>query len=255
MFELDRVRKTYDGQTVLDGVSFTVPEGSTHALIGSSGSGKTTLLRIALGLIPMDNGSVRIDGQEIHSCSSQQWANRIGYVPQEGGLFPHLNARRNISLVAELRGWKRDRIEARLEELRSVTSLDRSLLDKFPAELSGGQKQRIAIIRAVFLDPSVMLLDEPLGALDPLLRRSLQEELKTIFQRLNKTVLLVTHDLGEAVFFAEQITLLRHGRVIQTGTYEDLVFYPKDAFVETFIQAQRTLPVLIPPRSFQRLEA
>lgn len=237
MLELIQVRKTYDGKAVLDGVSFSVPQGGTHALIGSSGSGKTTLLRIMLGVIPLDSGSVRIEGHRNHA--------RIGYVPQEGGLFPHLSARKNITLVAELAGWNRDRVERRLEELSSITALDRSLLIKYPAELSGGQRQRVAIMRAAFMDPPVMLLDEPLGALDPMIRRSLQEELKSIFQRLKKTVLLVTHDLGEAVFFAERITLLHHGRVIQTGSYEDLVLSPRDPFVGEFIQAQRTLPTVM----------
>jgi osmoprotectant transport system ATP-binding protein len=223
-------------------VNLRIPKGATHALIGSSGSGKTTLLRITLGLIPLDLGYVKINEQALSSFSPVEWADRIGYVPQEGGLFPHISAFHNVSLMATLRGWRRARIEARVEELRQLVDLDAALLGRFPFELSGGQQQRVAIMRAAMMDPEVLLLDEPMAALDPLIRRSLQQELKSIFQRLDKTVLLVTHDLGEAVFLAEQITLLHEGKVVQSGAYGELLRQPKDPFVTAFINAQRTLP-------------
>jgi osmoprotectant transport system ATP-binding protein len=242
MLTLQNIYKTFEGKSVLSDVNLIVPKGATHALIGSSGSGKTTLLRITLGLIPFDKGYVKINDQALLSFSPVEWADRIGYVPQDGGLFPHISAFENVSLIAKLRGWKKQKIESRVEELRKLVGLEAQLLAQFPFELSGGQQQRVAIMRAAMMDPAVMLLDEPMAALDPLIRRSLQQELKSIFQRLDKTVLLVTHDLGEAVFLAEQITLLHEGRVIQTGAYRDLLQYPTDPFVTAFINAQRTLP-------------
>jgi osmoprotectant transport system ATP-binding protein len=242
VLSLQNITKTFEGKTVLSDVNLTIPKGATHALIGSSGSGKTTLLRITLGLIPFDKGYVKINDQALSSFSPIQWADRIGYVPQDGGLFPHINGFENVSLIARLRGWRPPKIEARVEELRRLVALEAPMLQRFPFELSGGQQQRVAIMRAAMMDPAVMLLDEPMAALDPLIRRSLQQELKAIFQRLAKTVLLVTHDLGEAVYLAEQITLLHEGRIVQTGSYGDLLLRPTDPFVTAFINAQRTLP-------------
>jgi osmoprotectant transport system ATP-binding protein len=242
MLALQNIHKTFEGKAVLTDVNLAIPKGATHALIGSSGSGKTTLLRITLGLIPLDKGYVKINDQALSSFSPIEWADRIGYVPQDGGLFPHISAFQNVSLMATLRGWERNRIEVRVEELRKLADLDAPMLRRFPFELSGGQQQRVAIMRAAMMDPEVLLLDEPMAALDPLIRRSLQQELKSIFQRLGKTVLLVTHDLGEAVFLAEQITLLHEGRVLQSGAYRELLRQPKDPFVTAFINAQRTLP-------------
>jgi osmoprotectant transport system ATP-binding protein len=242
MLKLQNIYKTFEGKPVLTDVNLNVPKGATHALIGSSGSGKTTLLRITLGLIPFDKGYVKINDHALLSFSPVEWADRIGYVPQDGGLFPHICGFENVSLIAKLRGWNKQKIESRVEELRKLVGLEAPLLEQFPFELSGGQQQRVAIMRAAMMDPQVMLLDEPMAALDPLIRRSLQQELKSIFQRLGKTVLLVTHDLGEAVFLAEQITLLHEGKIMQTGTYRDLLLSPTDSFVTAFINAQRTLP-------------
>lgn len=242
MLALQNITKVFQGRTVLSDVNLTVPKGATHALIGSSGSGKTTLLRITLGLIPFEKGYVKINDQALSTFSPVQWADRIGYVPQEGGLFPHINGFDNVSLIARLRGWENREIQARVEELRKLVGLDALMLRRFPFELSGGQQQRVAIMRAAMMDPAVMLLDEPMAALDPLIRRSLQQELKDIFHRLGKTVLLVTHDLGEAVYLAEQMTLLHEGKIMQTGSYGDLLLRPADPFVTAFINAQRTLP-------------
>ncbi len=242
MLELKNVTKSIGDRRILEDVSIDVPQGATHALIGSSGSGKTTILRITLGLTPLDTGWVRIDGQALSSFKPIEWADRIGYLPQDGGLFPHITARQNVEMIARLRGWDRARIDARIEELRHLVDLDAGLLDSYPSELSGGQQQRIALMRAAMMDPPVMLLDEPMAALDPLIRSSLQQQLKAIFLRLGKTVLLVTHDLGEAVFLAETITLLHEGRIVQTGSYGDLLRRPANALVTAFINAQRTLP-------------
>ena len=242
MLTLQNIYQSFDGRSVLSDINLNVPQGATHALIGSSGSGKTTLLRITLGLISFDRGYVKINDQPLLSFTQVEWADRIGYVPQDGGLFPHITGFNNVSLIAKLRGWHKKKIADRVEELRALVDLDPGILHRFPFEMSGGQQQRVAIMRAAMMDPQVMLLDEPMAALDPLIRRSLQRELKGIFKRLGKTVLLVTHDLGEAVYLADQITLLHEGKVVQSGSYRELLLQPTDPFVTQFINAQRTLP-------------
>jgi osmoprotectant transport system ATP-binding protein len=242
VLEILNIHKSIGDANILSDVSLIVETGHTHALIGSSGSGKTTLIRVTLGLAPFDKGYVKINKQALLSFSPSEWSEKIGYVPQDGGLFPHLTARDNVGLVARLRGWDKSRIQERLKALCELVDLAPEIMGRFPDDLSGGQKQRVAIMRAAFLDPAVMLLDEPMGALDPLIRYSIQQELKTIFNRLKKTVLIVTHDFSEAVYLASQITLLHHGRVIQTGTYDDLALQPLDPFVGQFISAHRPLP-------------
>src|ERR1700744_3144774 len=207
MLELEHVHKSFEGRTVLADVSLTIPKGATHALIGSSGSGKTTLLRLTLGLTPFEKGYVKINEQPLSAFTPTEWADRIGYVPQDGGLFPHISGKQNVALVPGLRTCPAARIDSRVEELRVLVGLDKTILSRFPHEMSGGQKQRVAIMRAAMMDPPVMLLDEPMAALDPLIRSTLQEELKSIFRSLGKTVLIVTNDLGEAVFLAERVTL------------------------------------------------
>jgi len=246
MLQYQHLYKSFDNKAVLTDIDFIVPKGRTHALIGSSGSGKTTLLRLTLGSIPFDKGWVKIDDQALLSFTQAEWADRIGYMPQDGGLFPHLTGAQNVSLVAGLRKWPKPKINERIEELRRLVGLDAALLKQFPHELSGGQQQRVAIMRAAMLDPAVLLLDEPMGALDPLIRRNLQQELKSIFHRLGKTVLLVTHDVGEAAFLADCITLLHEGRIVQTGSYRELLERPSEPFVTQFINAQRVAPDTAP---------
>jgi osmoprotectant transport system ATP-binding protein len=163
----------------------------------------------------------------------------MGYVIQEGGLFPHLTAGDNVTLMARQMNWGRDRIAKRLQELAAITRFPRDGLDRFPLQLSGGQRQRVSLMRALILDPDVLLLDEPLGALDPMIRTELQADLKSIFQELEKTVVLVTHDLGEAAFFGDVIVLIREGQIVQTGTLPELLQTPAEPFVTNFINAQR----------------
>jgi osmoprotectant transport system ATP-binding protein len=242
MLVLEHISKGFDGRQVLSDVSVTVPTGATHALIGSSGSGKTTLLRITLRLIDLDQGWVKINDQPLSTFGPEAWADQIGYVPQDGGLFPHLTGQQNVALVPKLRRWTAQAIQERLAQLQNLVALESSVLQRYPHQMSGGQQQRVAIMRAAMMDPAVMLLDEPMAALDPLIRSTLQQELKTIFQRLGKTVLIVTHDLGEAVFLAEQVTLLHEGKVVQSGSFRDLLLTPAAPFVTAFIKAQRTLP-------------
>jgi osmoprotectant transport system ATP-binding protein len=167
---------------------------------------------------------------------------RIGYVIQDGGLFPHLSARDNLALLPRWLGWNAARIDARAQELSALTHFPLDALARFPAELSGGQRQRVALMRALMLDPPALLLDEPFGALDPIVRHELQDELATIFAALDKTVILVTHDVAEAAFLAPRLILLRDGRIVQDGSLEDLRERPADAFVSDFLDAQRRLP-------------
>ena len=242
MLVLEHISKSFAGRTVLSDVSLVVPPGVTHALIGSSGSGKTTLLRITLRLIELDQGWVKINDQPLSAVGPEACADQIGYVPQDGGLFPHLTGEQNVTLVARLRHWAPERIRSRMAELRKLVALDAAVLRRYPHAMSGGQQQRVAIMRAAMMDPAVLLLDEPMAALDPLIRSALQDDLKGIFERLDKTVLIVTHDLAEAAFLAGRMTLLHEGRAMQTGTYQDLLQRPENPFVTSFINAQRTLP-------------
>ena len=167
----------------------------------------------------------------------------MGYVIQDGGLFPHLTAEKNVSLLADYIGWTKDKIDERIKELSVLTKFPVNGLERYPAELSGGQKQRVSLMRALMLDPKILLLDEPLGALDPLIRYELQDDLKKIFQKLKKTVILVTHDLTEAGFFGDKIVLMMDGKIIQTGTIEELIKKPANDFVTKFITAQRAFEI------------
>jgi osmoprotectant transport system ATP-binding protein len=242
MIRLDDVSKSYGSLAVLDGVSLAVPQGRTVALIGPSGCGKSTLLALIIGLSTPDRGQISIDDQPLTRESAYALRRRMGYVIQDGGLFPHLNARRNVCLMAGEIGWAPARQAARLEELCGLTRFPAEALDRYPTELSGGQRQRVSLMRALMLDPDILLMDEPLAALDPMIRADLQDDLKDIFRRLGKTVVLVTHDLGEAAFFGDEIALMNHGRIVQNGTFADLRDRPANPFVRRFVRAQYRSP-------------
>ncbi len=239
MLELKNVAKSFGSQRVLEPTTLEFPRGKTTVLLGPSGCGKSTLLRIIVRLIEPDQGEVRFDGNIITKDGLQAFRQRLGFVLQDGGLFPHLTAAQNVGLLASHLRWEPTRIQARIEELAGLTQLPREVLTRYPAQVSGGQRQRLGIMRALMLDPDVVLLDEPMGALDPLVRYDLQNDLKRIFQSLGKTVILVTHDLGEADFLGDQIVLLGNGRIVQRGTLQDLAARPADPFVTRFLQAQR----------------
>src|SRR5208283_5251807 len=183
----------------------TLPSGKTTVLIGPSGCGKSTLLRLMIGLIAPDTGTVRFQGLELTPVTARSLRQRMGYVVQDGGLFPHLTARQNATLMARYLGWEPERIDARLADLTARTQFPAEGLDRYPVQLSGGQRQRVSLMRALLLDPDVLLFDEPLGALDPMIRSDLQEVLRNLFRSLGKTVVLVTHDLGEAGYFGDRI--------------------------------------------------
>jgi len=239
MIELIDVAKSFGSTQVLQPTTLRLAPGETTVLIGPSGCGKSTLLRLMIGLIEPDQGEVLFDGTPLTPANAMLLRRKIGYVIQDGGLFPHLSAQDNVGLLARYLGWDRPRILDRVEELADLTRLPREALVRYPSQLSGGQRQRLGIMRALMLDPAVILLDEPMGALDPLVRFDLQEDLRKIFQSLKKTVCLVTHDMGEAGFFGDRVILLGDGRIVQEGTLEDLLRDPADDFVRRFISAQR----------------
>ena len=233
------ISKAFAGEQVLSHLDLSLSSGQSLAVIGPSGCGKSTLLRLINGLLLPDAGKVMIAGEQLTQQNVQQLRHRMGYVIQEGGLFPHLTARQNVTLLADYLGWSAEKIHERLEELCELSQLDQRLLQRYPAQLSGGQRQRVALLRALMLDPEFLLLDEPLGALDPMIRYDLQTELRNIFERLGKTLLLVTHDLAEAAYLADEIALMRAGRIVQLGPMQELVDHPAEPFVEQFVRAQR----------------
>jgi osmoprotectant transport system ATP-binding protein len=240
VLELRGALKRYGPEATVGPIDLAVPAGRTVALIGPSGAGKSTILRLMLGLLRPDQGEVRLGGTPLDP-DDDALRRRYGYVVQGGGLFPHLTAAQNASLVARHLRWERRRIAARLEELSALARLPPDVWERLPAELSSGQAQRVSLVRALFLDPELLLLDEPLGALDPITRAELQEDLRAAFQDLRKTVVIVTHDLAEAAFFADELVLLRDGRIAQAGALTDLVRSPAEPYVSRFVRAQRAL--------------
>ncbi len=246
MVTFDNVSKAYDGQVAVAPTSLAIEARRTTVLIGPSGCGKSTLLRMVLGLVRPDSGRILIGGEELTSDNALRQRRGIGYVIQDGGLFPHLTAGENVTLLARHLGRERTEVAGRCAELAELARLPQAALARYPQELSGGQRQRVGIMRALMLDPWLLLLDEPLGALDPITRLELQDELKAIFARLRKTVVLVTHDMNEAAHFGDRIVLLRGGGIVQHGTLRDLLERPAEPYVRDFIRAQRSVLPEVP---------
>jgi osmoprotectant transport system ATP-binding protein len=235
------VRKLFGDDFAIREVNLEIERGKITALIGPSGCGKSTILRLIVGLVTADSGEIQFDGENIASETIMKIRRRLGYVIQDGGLFPHLTARHNLTLQPHLFRKRRDEIEKRIMELCELTKFPSNGLDRYPLELSGGQRQRVSLMRALMLSPELLLLDEPFAALDPLVRMNLQRDLKEICTRLQQTVLLVTHDLAEAAFLGDEIALMNEGRIIQRGSIADLREKPANEFVREFISAQRGL--------------
>ena len=215
--ELQNITKTYNSIHALKDISFQFQTDNTTVLIGPSGCGKSTLIRVIIGLISPNAGNVRINGELITKPNILELRKLMGYVIQDGGLFPHLSAEDNVNIMAKYLGWDEKKIKDRTIELSKLTKFPVDGLTRFPSELSGGQKQRVSLMRALMLEPKFLLLDEPLGALDPLIRFDLQTDLKEIFKQLKKTVILVTHDMNEAAYLGDSIVLMRNGEVVQVG--------------------------------------
>ena len=244
MLQLAGASVNYRTSIALRSIDLKIETGRTTVLIGPSGCGKSTILRLMIGLLAPSSGCVTFEGIPITVRNVLQVRRRMGYVIQEGGLFAHLTASGNVALMPRYLRWPRNRTDVRLRQLSELARLPAELLDRYPLELSGGQRQRVSLMRALVLDPEVLLLDEPLGALDPMVRHDLQQDLKEVFRSVRKTVVLVTHDITEAAFFADTIVLLRDGRIVQQGTLRDLIDHPADPFVTEFVNAQRTAPEL-----------
>ena len=240
MLQFVGVHKSFAGTGVINGVDLEVEPAQTTVFIGPSGCGKSTLLRLSLGLIAPSQGRVLFDGVPVQGDAITAIRHRTGYVIQDGGLFPHLTARQNVTIMARPLKWDSSRTGQRLETLRELTKFPPDGLDRYPVQLSGGQRQRVALMRALMLDPDVLLLDEPLAALDPMIRHDLQTDLRAIFAELGKTTVMVTHDLAEAAYFGGQIVLLRDGQIVQSGTLRQMIEQPADSFVTSFVNAQRS---------------
>jgi osmoprotectant transport system ATP-binding protein len=235
MIELDRVAKRYDGRSIVGDLSFTVARGEFCALVGPSGSGKSTTLRMINRLIERDGGTIRLDGQDIATLPLEELRRRIGYVIQSGGLFPHWRVRDNIATVPRLLGWPEDRVAKRVDALLALVRLDRDTAGKYPHQLSGGQQQRVGVARALAADPAVLLMDEPFGALDPITRVALRAELRGIHRATGKTIVMVTHDIDEAVLLADKIAILAEGKLVQFGTPAAILARPANDFVRDFV--------------------
>ena len=234
--EFQRVRKSFGGRTVLDDYSLEVAAGETVALIGPSGCGKTTALKLVNRLLDADGGRVLVEGREVAREDPILLRRKLGYVIQEGGLFPHWDVRSNVEVVPRLLGWDAERRSRRSSEVLGMVNLPAGEFGRRrPRQLSGGQRQRVGVARAIAADPPVLLMDEPFGALDPIARRALQREFLEWKRRLKKAVLLVTHDLREAFLLADRIAVMDRGRIRQAGAKADLVERPADDFVREFV--------------------
>ncbi len=236
---LDNVTKRYPGQQrpAVDGITLEIPAGQIVMLVGPSGCGKTTTLKMINRLIEPTEGSIILGDEDVTTIDGDDLRRRIGYVIQAGGLFPHMTVAQNVALVPKMLGWDKARIEARIDELLDLVSLDpETYRDRYPRELSGGQQQRVGVARALAADPPVLLMDEPFGAVDPITRQRLQDELIRIQHEVRKTIVIVTHDFDEAVKLGDWIVVFREGaQIVQYDTPERILAEPADEFVEDFI--------------------
>ncbi|WP_144714595.1 ABC transporter ATP-binding protein [Curtobacterium pusillum] len=241
MIEFRSVRKTYpDGTSAVDDFSLVIPSRTTTVLVGSSGSGKTTLLRMINRMVDPTSGTVEIDGEDVAGVDPVQLRRRIGYVMQNAGLLPHRKVADNIATVPLLTGVSKADARARALELMDTVGLDRAFANRYPSQLSGGQQQRVGVARGLAVDPNILLMDEPFGAVDPLVRNDLQDELIRLQRELGKTVVFVTHDIDEAFKLGDQVVILKKGgEIAQLGTPAEILAEPADDFVANFIGAGR----------------
>jgi len=240
--EFRDVTKRYADQVAVDQLSLAVPAGKICILVGPSGSGKTTSLKMVNRLIEPTSGAILIDGQDVTTEDPVQLRRRIGYVIQQVGLFPHETIAENVATVPRLLGWTRERIDARVAELLALVGLDPGRYAKrYPAQLSGGERQRAGVARALAAEPPVMLMDEPFGAVDPIVREHLQSELLRIQRELGTTILFVTHDVDEAIRLGDRVALMRDGRLVQYAPPGEILAHPADEFVAQFVGADRGL--------------
>jgi len=238
MIEIESITKRYDGVAVVDDVSMVIEPRSICVIVGTSGSGKTTLLRMINRLVEPTSGAIRLDGVDNRSLPGYQLRRRIGYAIQGHGLFPHRTVAQNIATVPTLLGWDAARIKSRVDELMTLYQLDPGTYgSRYPHELSGGQQQRVGVARALAAEPNVLLMDEPFGALDPIIRTKAQEDLMAIQKRFGTTIILVTHDMEEAVHMGDRIAVMDAGKLVQYAKPAEILARPANAFVETLVGA------------------
>ena len=246
MIEIDRITKTYNGAKAVDAVTMTVETGTITVIVGTSGSGKTTLLRMINRLEEPTSGEVRINGVSTLATKPHLLRRRIGYAIQGHGLFPHHTVARNIGAVPRLLDWPKDKIEARVDELLTLFSMDPAQFrDRYPAELSGGQQQRVGVARALASRPDLLLMDEPFGALDPIIRARAQDDLRRIQKALGSTIMLVTHDMEEAIRLGDRVAVMDGGKLVQHGTPAEIIAQPATDFVANMVgEVERPLRLL-----------
>ncbi|HVL82658.1 MAG TPA: ABC transporter ATP-binding protein [Actinomycetota bacterium] len=244
MIRLDRVSKTWPGSAgpAVDDLSLEIHRGEVVCLVGPSGCGKTTTLKMINRLVEPSSGRILLDGRDVMSVPAPELRRGIGYVIQQGGLFPHRTVAANIGTVPGLLGWSKERISARVADLLDLVGLDRDLASRYPSELSGGQQQRVGVARALAADPPVLLMDEPFGAVDPIVRQRLQDELLALQTQLRKTIVFVTHDIDEAIRLGDRVAVLNVGGVLeQYGSPDEVLAEPANGFVEAFLGSERGL--------------
>jgi osmoprotectant transport system ATP-binding protein len=244
MISLQDVTKQYpDGTVAVHDLTLEVDEGFICALVGPSGCGKTTTMRMINRLIEPTSGTIRVAGEDVTAMDVQQLRRRIGYVIQNAGLFPHYTVRRNVATVCRLLGWDKARIAARVDEMLDLVDLEPATFgDRYPHQLSGGQRQRVGVARALAADPPVLLMDEPFGAVDPIARERLQDEFLALHQRVRKTVVLVTHDVDEAVKLGDRIAVMRQGGYLEQFDRPAVVLgFPTSDFVADFVGSDRAI--------------
>jgi osmoprotectant transport system ATP-binding protein len=261
MIRLDHVTKTFPGSArhAVDALNMEIEAGTTVALIGPSGCGKTTTMRMINCLETPTRGHIFVDGKDVAKTDPKQLRRTIGYVIQQVGLFPHMTVARNIATVPRLLGWDKRATDDRIDELLDLVGLDAATMrERLPHELSGGQRQRVGFARALAARPSIMLMDEPFGAIDPITRVRLQDEFRQILKKVRKTVVLVTHDLDEAIKMGDRIAIMRDGKLMQYDTPETLLAHPANDFVSAFLGPDRAIKrmslisvasVMAPPRA------
>ncbi|RWO66406.1 ABC transporter ATP-binding protein [Mesorhizobium sp.] len=238
MIEIEGITKRYDATTVVDDVSMVIEPRTIAVIVGTSGSGKTTLLRMINRLVEPTSGIIKLDGADNRSLPGYELRRSIGYAIQGHGLFPHRTVAQNVATVPVLLGWDKDRIKARVDELMTLYQLDPEAFGpRYPHELSGGQQQRVGVARALAAEPNVLLMDEPFGALDPIIRTKAQEDLLAIQKRFGTTIILVTHDMEEAVHMGDKIAVMDAGKLVQYAKPAEILAKPASAFVETLVGA------------------
>ena len=234
MIQFEHVSKSYGKTPVLKDLNFTIPDGQFVVLIGPSGCGKTTTMKMINRLLEPDSGTIRIDGQDIHSQDKVELRRHIGYVIQQIGLFPNMTVAQNICVVPKLLKYDKARCDEIVQEMLQLVHMEQSA-NKYPSELSGGQQQRIGVLRALAASPPIVLMDEPFSALDPLTRESLQDEVKNLQQKLNKTIVFVSHDMSEALKLADIIIFMSAGEIVQMASPEEMLEHPANDLVRTFM--------------------